>query len=428
MTAAVLFGSFVLFLILNLPVGIALGLASMCAIISSGVSNIGYVAQGLVTATDSFPLMAVPFFILAGDLMGKGGISRRLLDLGYMFFGKYTGGLGIVTVAACMFFAAISGSGPATVAAIGGIMIPAMYERGYSKPFSTGLVAAAGSIGVIIPPSIPFVVYGVTSGVSISALFLGGLIPGIMIGLALMGWTYYSARKKGYVGDGKEHTLQDKLKALNEAKWALFVPILILGGIYGGIFTPTEAAAVAVIYGFVVGVFVYKDLKWADLYEVVSSSALTTATVMIIIGTATAFGRILTLEQIPIALAEAMTAFTQSPIVILLLINILLIFVGTFMETLAAIIILAPILVPVIKTVGIDPLHFGVVMVANLAIGFITPPLGVNLFVACGIGNAKLEEVSKGAMPFMFVMIAVLMLITYIPELSTYLPKLLSGK
>lgn len=426
MVALTLFGSFVIFLIFNLPIGIALGLASLSAIAVGGSATMTYLAQSMITATDSFPLMAIPFFILAGDLMGRGGISKRLLSLANMMFGKYTGGLATVTVVVCMFFAAISGSGPATVAAIGGIMVPEMIKQGYPRRYSAGLVAAAGSIGVIIPPSIPFVIYGISSGVSISDMFLAGIIPGLLIGLSLIGINYYKSRKNGYKGVESKHTTGDILKATWEAKWALLVPVIILGGIYGGVFTPTEAAAVAVIYGFIVGVFVYKDLKATDLFDVIKNSALTTATVLIIIGTSTAFGRVLTLEQIPTGVASAITGVTSNPIIILLLINVLLLIVGTFMETLAAIIILSPILVPIATTAGVDLVHFGIVMVVNLAIGFITPPLGVNLFVASGISKASLEEVSVGIIPFLLTMIIVLLLVTFIPEISLFLPRLVA--
>lgn len=427
MVTLALFGSFAVFLILNLPIGIALGLASLAAIIAGGSSTLSYLAQSMIAATDSFPLMAVPFFILAGDIMSKGGISKRLLDLGNMMFGRFTGGLATVTVVTCMFFAAISGSGPATVAAIGGIMIPHMVKEGYSKRFSAGIVSAAGSIGVIIPPSIPFVIYGISSGVSISEMFLAGIIPGILIGLALIVRSYFYSKKAGYKGAARKYTLMEILRAAWDAKWALLVPVVILGGIYGGVFTPTEAAGVSVIYGFVVGMFVYKDLHWADLFNVIKDSALTTATVMIIIGTSTAFGRVLTLEGIPMAVANSITSITNNPIIILLLINVLLLVVGTFMETLAAIIILSPILVPIVSSVGIDLIHFGIVMVVNLAIGFITPPLGVNLFVACGISKTSIEEVSIGVLPFMIAMIIVLLLLTFIPEISLFLPRLIRG-
>ncbi|NYB72755.1 TRAP transporter large permease [Sedimentibacter hydroxybenzoicus DSM 7310] len=424
MSSLILFGSFVIFLILNTPVGIALGIASICTILYSGDLLVSYLSQSLVTATDSFPLMAIPFFILAGDLMGKGGISKRLIDVASVFVGRYTGGLAIVTIIVCMFFAAISGSGPATVAAIGGIMIPAMINKGYDKNFSSGLNATAGSIGVIIPPSIPMVMYGVSTSVSISTMFLAGFVPGALIGTILIAYSYITSKKMGYKGDQVIYSAREKWNAVYEAKWSLLVPVIILGGIYGGIFTPTEAAAVAVIYGFVVGVFVHKDLKLSELPEVIASSALTTATVMIIVGTATTFGRILTLEQIPIMIANAISSFSSNPYVVLFLINILLLFVGCFMDTTAAIIILSPILLPVALAIGVDPIHFGIIMVTNLAIGFITPPLGVNLFVACGVAKSPLEDVVKGVIPFFICMLVALALITVFPEISLTLPRL----
>lgn len=425
MTMLILFGSFLVFLLINVPIGIALGVSSLLTILYGNTIDLNYLAQNLTTSLDSFPLMAIPFFILAGNLMGKGGISKRLLYVANVFLGRYTGGLGIMTIVTCMFFAAISGSGPATVAAIGSLVIPEMIRKNYSRGFSTSLVTVAGSIGVVIPPSIPMIIYGVSSGVSITTLFLAGCIPGLLIGLLLIGTCYVRARKAGYRGDGPKRTIREKLAALNAAKWALLMPIIILGGIYGGIFTPTEAAGVAVIYGLVIGLFVYKDLKIKEMLSILEDSALTTATILIILGTASTFGRLLTLEQIPQKLAGIVLSFSHNPVIILFLLNIFLLFVGCFMDSTAAIILLTPILVPIAKMLQIDLVQFGIILVVNFSIGFTTPPLGVNLFVGCGIGKISIEDLSKSVFPWLGVMLLSLLLITYIPSISLFLPHLL---
>ncbi|MCC8189733.1 MAG: TRAP transporter large permease [Planctomycetes bacterium] len=422
MVTAALFLSFAVFLVLTVPIGVALGLASVVAVYLSPKMQFGHIPQTLVTAIDSFPLMAVPFFILAGEVMGRGGISKRLLHTARAYFGGFTGGLGMVTVAACMFFAAISGSGPATVAAIGSLMIPSMVERGYDRSYSGAIVAAAGSIGVIIPPSIPMVIYSVAVGASISSMFMAGILPGLLIGLALIAMNYTVSRAKGYGGERERFTLPQKLIITGNAFWSLLVPFIILGGIYGGVFTPTEAAAVAVLYGIFVGLVIYQDITVRDLYDIFRRAGLTTATAMIIMGSAAIFGRILTMEQIPTRVAQIITSLTDSKILILLMINGLLLIVGCFMETLAAILILAPILLPVVRLVGVDPVHFGIIMIVNLAIGFITPPLGVNLFVAAGIARLSLEEVCRSIIVPLAVMLVVLVLITYVPALSLAVP------
>ena len=426
MIVALLFGSFALLLILRVPIGISLGMSSLVTIFASGVVQPTYLAQGLVTGADSFSLMAVPFFVLAGELMATGGISRRLLNIADAFLGRKYGGLALVTVVACMFFAAISGSGPATVAAIGGLTIPSMLKQGYDRPFAGAISAAAGSIGVIIPPSIPMVMYCVATGVSVGAMFMGGVIPGVLIGVSLCLYSSLYSKKRKYINaEAAPFSWGNVGRSLADGIWALLVPVNILGGIYGGIFTPTEAAAVAVAYGLIVGLFVYRDLKAKDLYRIFGSAALTTATIMVILGTATTFGRILTLERIPTMIADFFESVAKGPIMLMILINILLLIVGCFMETNAAIIILAPIFLPIVESMGINPVHFGIVMVVNLAIGFVTPPLGVNLFVACNVANAKLEEICKGIFPILGVMIVDLLLITYIEPLSTFLPALL---
>ncbi|WP_088156976.1 TRAP transporter large permease [Achromobacter xylosoxidans] len=418
MISLLLFGSFLALLILSVPIAISLGLASAVALLYSGKVSSSYIAQGLVTSIDSFPLMAVPFFILAGDLMGQGGLSRRLLNVGNVLFGRYTGGLAIIAIVTCMFFAAISGSGPATVAAIGGIMLPAMAQQGYNKGYSVGLIAAAGSIGIIIPPSIPMIIYAVSANVSITKMFLAGIIPGLLVGVALMIVAYVSARKHGYRGADRRYSGREIAAAVWDAKWALLAPVIILGGIYGGVFTPTEAAAVGVLYGFVIGAFVHRELTFKGLYQVIAGSALTSATVIVIVGTATIFGRVLAIERIPFLIADYIVHLTDNPIVILLLINALLLFVGMFMETIAAIIILTPILLPVVMAVGVDPVHFGIVIIVNLAIGMVTPPVGVNLFVGARIGGIPLEKAAAGSLAFIAAMIVTLLVITYVPAVS----------
>lgn len=423
--AAVVFLTLIASLVLTVPIGFSLGIASLAYILYTDQLTFGFIAQNMVTGCDSFPTMAIPFFIFAGELMGGGGISKRLLNLANVFFGRITGGLAIVTVVVCMFFAAISGSGPATVAAVGGMVVPTMLEKGYDKKFVLALIAAAGSIGVIIPPSIPMVIYGVTTNSSVSSLFLAGFIPGIMIGLVLIGYSYFFAKKQGYKGDTEPFSWRRALHELKEGFWAILSPVIILGGIYGGIFTPTEAAAVSVIYSLIVGCFIYKELDLKKLLNVTRNACETTASILIVIGCAAGFSKVLTLGRIPATVASGMLSLTDSAILILLLINLLLLIVGCFMETLCAIMILAPILFPVVTSLGVDPIHFGIIMVVNLAIGFITPPLGVNLFVASRVGETTLDNVIKGIIPFLILMIATLMLITYVPGISMLLPNMM---
>lgn len=423
--AAVVFITLIVSLVLTVPIGFSLGIASLAYIFATDQLTLGFVARNMVTGTDSFPIMAIPFFVFAGELMGGGGISKRLLDVANVFFGRIRGGLAIVTVVVCMFFAAISGSGPATVAAVGGMVVPTMLEKGYDKKFVLALIAAAGSIGVIIPPSIPMVVYSVTVNSSVSSLFLAGFIPGIFIGLVLIAYSYFYARSAGYKGDTEPFSIGRALREVWRGKWALLSPVIILGGIYGGIFTPTEAAAVSVVYSLIIGLFVHKELNFKQMLDVTKRACETTATILVVIGCATGFSKALTLGRIPTTVATLLTTMTDSKVLILLLINLLLLLVGCFMETVCAIMILAPILFPVVTALGVDPVHFGIIMVTNLAIGFITPPLGVNLFVASRVGETTLDVVIKGIIPFLVLMIATLMLITYVPAISMFLPNLL---
>lgn len=424
MVAAVLFIALVVTLVLNMPVGIAIGVSSLCAILADGRISSLYIVQQLVASADSFPLMAIPLFILAGELMGAGGVSKRLLNVCNVFLGRFTGGLATVTIVLCMFFAAVSGSGPATVAAIGSMVIPTMLDKGYSKSFTLALIAAAGSIGVIIPPSIPMVIYGVSTSTSISSLFMAGFLPGILIGFSLIVVSYLYCKKQGWKGDERKYTAKEKLAAIWDAKWALLNPIIILGGIYAGIFTPTEAAAVAAVYAFICGAFIYREFNIKEMFATIGNACNTTGTTMVIIGCATAFTKILTIEKIPGAITNGIINFTDNKILILLLINVLLLIVGCFMDTTPAMMVLAPILLPIAAQFGVDPIHFGIVMVVNLAIGFITPPLGINLFVASRVGRSDLETVCSGIIKFILVMVVDLLLITFIPAISMTLPNI----
>lgn len=356
--------------------------------------------------------------------MGAGGVSKRLLNVCNVFLGRFTGGLATVTIVLCMFFAAVSGSGPATVAAIGSMVIPTMLDKGYSKSFTLALIAAAGSIGVIIPPSIPMVIYGVSTSTSISSLFMAGFLPGILIGFSLIVVSYLYCKKQGWKGDERKYTAKEKLAAIWDAKWALLNPIIILGGIYAGIFTPTEAAAVAAVYAFICGAFIYREFNIKEMFATIGNACNTTGTTMVIIGCATAFTKILTIEKIPGAITNGIINFTDNKILILLLINVLLLIVGCFMDTTPAMMVLAPILLPIAAQFGVDPIHFGIVMVVNLAIGFITPPLGINLFVASRVGQSDLETVCSGIIKFILVMVVDLLLITFIPAISMTLPNI----
>lgn len=425
MTLLILFVTFFLLLLLNVPIAISLGSATLLAIFYSGSTTIEFFLTGMVNSMDSFPLMAVPFFILAGELMGKGGVSDRLFRFANSIVGHQTGGFAMATIVTCMFFASISGSGPATVAAIGSIMIPAMVKRGYDLKFATATVAAAGSLGVIIPPSIDMIMYGVSTSTSIGNMFIGGILPGIFIGLSLMTWAFIYSKKKGYKGSEQKFSIKNVLKEAYEAKWALLIPVIILGGIYGGLFTPTEASVISVIVGLIVGLFFYKELRIRDLPKVFVNAATTAATIFFILCTATTFGKLLTIEQVPNKMASFLLGVSDNPIVIILIINLMLLIVGCFMETVAAIIILAPILFPIATNLGYDPVHFGIMMIINLAIGFITPPLGVNLFIGSGISGLSIEAIAKAVLPYFFAMVFSLFIVIIWPDLTLFLVELM---
>lgn len=426
-TTLLLFGVFILMLIISVPIGVSLGIASVVTILVLNPVSVDSFTQTTIQGLNSFPLMAVPLFAFAGDIMGKGGISKRLLDLASILFNRVTGGLGVVAIVASLFFAAISGTGSGTVAAIGTIMIPAMVARNYNKAFSGALVATAGTLGAVIPPSITMIIYAVTAGVSVTGMFSASIGPGILIAIALIIYTLYYARKKGYQGEGEQFLFKEFIIKFIKAIPALLLPFIVLGGIYGGVFTPTEAAAVAVVYGILVSVFLYKEVKISELPYIGFNAVMLSAAVLIIIGVSSGFGHILTIAQVPSTISDWILGISSNVILVLLLINLLLLFVGTFMETNAAIIILVPILLPVVMELGVDPIHFGIIMIINLAIGFITPPVGANLFMASQVSQIKFDELVRAIVPWILVMIVVLLIVTFIPSISLWLPSFINN-
>ena len=381
----VLFGTMFLLMMIGSPIAVALGVATMVTMTATTNISLTTMSTACLSGLDSFPLMAIPFFMLAGNLMKSGGISRRILDFADAVVGWVTGSVGMVTVVASMFFAALSGSSPATVTAIGGITIPEMKEEGYDPAYATAITAAAGTIGVIIPPSIPFVIYGVAAQCSISDLFLAGIIPGILIGVVLMIVNYVTAKKCGF-GHTKKFHAGHLLRTLGDSIWALLVPVIILGGIYGGIFTPTESAVAAIIYSIFVGVFIYHELDLKSILEAFKETALINGQTTFLVGISMAFARFLTMSQVPGTLAKGILGISN-PIAILLVINLFLLVVGCFIDNISSTVILTPILLPIVAGIGMSPIQFGIVMTVNLAIGFITPPYGCNLFFASAISN-----------------------------------------
>lgn len=411
-----LFGLMFILMAIGSPIAVSLGVSTLTTMALT--TNIGMttIATACVSGLDSFPLMAIPFFILAGNLMKSGGISRRILDFADALVGFITGSVGMVTVVASMFFAALSGSSPATVTSIGSITIPEMKKEGYNAAYATALTAAAGTIGVIIPPSIPFVIYGVAAQCSISDLFLAGIIPGIMIGLVLMAVNYVTTKTKHY-GTKKPFSFKRLMNTLKDSIWALMVPVIILGGIYGGVFTPTESAVAAILYSLFVGVFVYKEMDVKGIYEALRETVLINGQTTFLVGISMAFARFLTMSQVPTTVAKSILNISN-PVIILLAINMFLLVVGCFIDNISSCVILTPILLPIVKGIGMSPIQFGIVMTVNLAIGFITPPYGANLFFASAIADVPVARIAQKILPMILVMVAVLMLLTFIPALS----------
>ena len=431
MISAVLFVSFFVFLIMGVPIAICLGLSSVCAILYSGTS-LTIVATNMYAGISKFLLLAIPFFVLSGNIMAKAGISKRLVKFVDTCVGHRRGGIAIVCVIVACFFGAISGSGPATVAALGAVLVPAMVERGgFSAPFSTALMATSSSIAIVIPPSIAFVVYASITGVSIADMFMAGIVPGILMGVALVIVVMVEARRKGIQPAQKKATARERWDAFKDAFWGFLMPIIILGGIYGGVFTPTEAAAVSVVYGLFVGMVIYREVKLKDLFDLCVDSAKTTGGIMLIVACASLFSYVCTKFGIADAASQLLGSIAHNQFTFLLIVNIIFLIAGCFIDANSAMYIFIPVMLPVCKALGYDVVAFGVMATVNLAIGQVTPPVGVNLFVAIGIKIKKgmevtLQEISKAVMPMLAACIAVLLVVTYIPVTSTALPKALA--
>lgn len=420
---ALLFISMIILLIVGVPIAFVLCGSSIIAILSTGDIHNAIVIQRMFSGSGSFTLLAIPFFVLAGNLMSSGGISKRLVNLCNSLFGHISGGLAMVAIITCAFFAAISGSSAATAAAVGTIIIPEMLKHKYDKDFAGATVASSAELGVIIPPSIGLIQYGVATGTSISDLFMAGFLPGIFICLVLCVVAHFLCKKQGFEPSEKA-TRQEKIQAFKDAILAILMPVIILGGIYSGVFTPTEAAVIAVFYGLIVGVFVYKEIKLSDIPRILTDSAITMSTVLLIMSASTIFGWILTKLQIPQAVAKGFLGISASKYVFLLLVNVLLLFIGMFCEAGAAMVILAPLLAPVAQTLGIDLVHFGIIMMANLAIGMMTPPVGVNLYVVCDTAKVKIEGMFPYLVKYFLALVAGVLIITYVPQLSLLLVNL----
>lgn len=422
--AVILFGIFFLLLFLNVPISISLAVSSILTTLACKLP-LSMVATNLYSSANKYVLLAIPFFILGGNIMDVSGISTRLIDFFRTLVGHTKHGLAMVCVIVACFFAAISGSGPATVAALGAILIPAMTKTGYDKSTSAALMSTAGAIGIVIPPSITFVVYGSVTGTSIGSLFMSGIIPGILIGIVIYFTMKLSSRGRQLVQQPKASG-KERWEAFKNAVWGLLMPVIILGGIYGGIFTPTEAAAVSAIYGLLVGLFIYKTLTLKNIMQILRQSVSQTAVVMFIIGCAAVFGNTLTFTGIASKASAALISIAGgNKYIFLLMVNIILIIAGCFIDANSALYILCPILFPISQSLGIDPVHLGAVMIVNLALGLITPPVGVNLFTGCGVAGIPLSDMIKKIWPFVIAVLIVLILITYIPGISMLLPNLM---
>lgn len=414
----------ILFMAIGLPLFASLGFSGLIYILIKGIQP-AIVIQNLFSGVDKTALLAIPFFILAGDLMNSGGLAKRLVRLANAFIGNRTGGLAITAIMGCMFFAAVSGSGPATAAAIGSIMIPAMVSNGYDRDFASTVIASASPMGIIIPPSIAFVVYGTLSGASISDMYKAGIPAGILMGVMLMIVAFFICRKKGYRGDAAAEFAgadrkKEKISATLDALWALGMPIIIVGGVFGGLFTPTESAVAAVVYALAVGMFIYKGIKLADLPQIFLNSAKSTTSIMLIMSNAAIFAYVLTYEKVPQMALQAMIGLSDNKYLIMLLINLILLFMGCFLEASTIQNITVPIFKPLLLVMGVDLVHFGMIMCCNMAIGMLTPPFGICLFTAARTGKSSIQAISKACLPFLAALIFVTLLITFVPQLVMF--------
>lgn len=423
-----MFAALIAAIAFGVPIPIAVAIATVAGYFLIDIPFVA-IAQAMYTGVEPFPLLTVPLFVLAGSLMERGGLAHRIVGIAQSMIGNYMGSLGLVAVLGCTFFAALSGSGPATTAAIGAVMIPAMIRERYDPAFGGAIAASGGALGSLIPPSNLMIIFGIVSDNSIPRMFLAGVIPGIIASGLLLAVTYMIARKRGYGGQTGEAFSWGRVgESCWDGKWAIGAPFLILGGIYSGVFTPTEAAAVAAVYAFVIGQFVHKELTWESIRSCLKTTAMISGAVLIIVGPAKAFGELMSLMDVPLLIGEFLTGFTDSSFILLMVISVVLIITGMFLESIAQIILLTPLMLPIAVSVGIDPVVFGVLMVIACEIGFLTPPVGANLFVAARLTNLGIDRISIAVIPFLFTYIIVIILISLFPDLVLFLPDLVYGK
>ena len=425
--ALIMFAAMCLVIILGVPIPISVAIGATVGYFLLDL-NLVQVALSMYTGVEPFPLVTVPLFVLAGSLMEQGGMAKRIVNMAESMIGNYTGSLGLVAVLGCAFFAALSGSGPATTAAIGAVMIPSMVKQNYDPAMGGAIAAAGGALGSLIPPSNLMIIYGIVAEQSIPRLFLAGFIPGLLATCALLLTVYLIAKKRGYKGQGSVFSWSKVGRSFLDGKWAIFAPFIILGGIYSGIFTPTEAASVAVVYALIIGGLVYRELTVEKLISCLKTTAMISGAVLIIVGPAKAFGELMGLLSVPDMIGELLFDVTESPFILLMIIAVILIITGMFLESIAQIILLTPLLLPIVMSLGIDPIVFGIVMVISCEVGFLTPPVGANLFVAARITNLGIDRISVAVLPFLLAYIAVLIVVAAFPDMVTFLPNLVYGK